>query len=425
MLKYWQTRLYGGFSGRPQTVMDLREALSNVSQILDEERVAPTVRYDYVPYDNGAGNVGVGMAVVQGLASMAGTVNLSNLRNQRPREIQTLVSYRFKSTNYNLLCALLLRLNENDRLAFTANVAARLVSAPGCASKTLVSYPGWNNLSSELPLVAEFLVRNNGKDQLIRLLWEGQRIPGHAPLFRQLEEMIAFNYTLFSDSDYESLSTVMAQISADARKKSEEQRPRNILATRWPGLGSVAGLYGEVEASAKAIVEQSRKARYLYVKGALSEGLNVEVNQDKIVVEQYIQQYGFPQTLVQCLNEAERLYRGGTSPFDFKACMSNVRSFLENVHAEAMPALHAKFGGPLPQKWGDGLAYLAQNQVLSKTEEQFVSSLYTLISDEGVHPLIAEKEDARLTYNSVIEYALRFFRKIEKLGIKIALAARP
>jgi hypothetical protein len=287
MLKYRQSRLHGGFSGVPKFAMDLREALSNASQILDEERVAPTVIYDYVPYDNQAEKVGVGMAVMQGLASMAGTVNLSNLRKQRPREIQTLISYRFKSTNYNLLCALLLRLNGNDRLAFTANVAARLVSAPGCARKTLVYYPGWNNLSSELPLVAEFLVRNNGKDQLIRLLWEGQRIPGHAPLFRQLEEIIAFNYTLFSDSDYQSLSTVMAHLSANARKKAEEQRQRNIQATQWPELGSVAGLYGEIEASAKAIVEQCRRARYLYVKGALSEGLNVEVNQDKIVVEQY------------------------------------------------------------------------------------------------------------------------------------------
>jgi hypothetical protein len=406
--------------------MDLREALSNASQILDEERVAPTIRYEYVPYDNSQPkDVGVGMTVMQGLASMAGTVNLSNLRKQRPRAIETVFSYRFRSTNYDLLCALLSRLNENSRIAFTANVAARLVSAPGCTRKTLVYYPGWNNLSSELPLVAEFLVRNNGKDQLIQLLGEGQRIPGHASLFRQLEEMIAFNYTLFSDSDYQSLSTVMAHISADARKKALEKQQRNIQATRWPRLGSVSGLDWEIEASAKAIVEQCRKARYLYVKGALSEGLNVEVNQDKIVVEQYIRQYGFPETLVQALNEAERLYQGGTTPFDFKACMSNVRSFLENVHAEAMLALHAKFGGQLPQKWGEGLAYLARNAVLSRTEEQFVASLYTLISDEGVHPLIADKEDARLSYNIVIEYAVRFFRKIEKLGIKVALATRP
>src|SRR5260370_6198935 len=129
-----------------ERAMDLREALSDASQILDEERVAPTVIYHYAPYDNQAGDVGVGMAVMQGLASMAGTVHISNLRNQRPREIQTLAWYRFKSTNYNLLCALLSRLIENERLALTASIAARLLSAPGCARKTLVFYPGWNNL---------------------------------------------------------------------------------------------------------------------------------------------------------------------------------------------------------------------------------------------------------------------------------------
>jgi hypothetical protein len=115
--------------------MDLREALSNASQILDEERVAPTVSYEYV-FDSQARYDTAGMIAMQGLAALAGTVNISTLRSQRPREIQTLISYRFKSTNYNLLCALLSRLNENDRIAFTANVAARLASAPGCAKKS-------------------------------------------------------------------------------------------------------------------------------------------------------------------------------------------------------------------------------------------------------------------------------------------------
>jgi len=45
--------------------------------------------------------------------------------------------------------------------------------------------------------------------------------------------------------------------------------------------------------------------------------------------------------------------------------------------------------------------------------------LYTLLSDEGVHPIIAEKEYARLARNVVIEYALLFLRKLEKQGAKL------
>jgi len=41
------------------------------------------------------------------------------------------------------------------------------------------------------------------------------------------------------------------------------------------------------------------------------------------------------------------------------------------------------------------------------------------LSDEGVHPLIAEKEFARLLRNMVIEYGLMFLTMLEKKGIKI------
>src|SRR5207249_8627685 len=139
--------------------------------------------------------------------------------------------------------------------------------------------------------------------------------------------------------------------------KAEDHWKQNVVDMRWPGIGSLnaRGLYLEVQASSEAIVEQCRKARYLYVKGSLSEGLNLEVNQDKIAVEEYIQRYGFPHTLVESLNEAERLYLYGTTPLEFKSSMGHLRSFLENAHGVVMPAVHVKFGGQLPQKWGDGL----------------------------------------------------------------------
>lgn len=399
--------------------MELREAYSKSNQILDEERVSPTVNYDCVPQNE---------RPAQLLVAMMGTTNLHALRGQRPRQIiENPTTYRFKSTNYDLLFALFSHLTENDRPAFLSGVATRLISAPGCVRKPHVFFPGWNNLSSDLPLVAEFLVRNHGEAHLIRILWEGERIPGHAPLLRQLEEMIALNYTVFTDSDYETLASAMLYISARAAEKEKEYRKSSIVSVQWPEIGGVSatGLCIEVEAASKAIAEQCRKARYLYLKGSLSEGLNIEVNQDEIAVEQYIQRYCFPHSLIESLNEAERLYLHGTTPLEFKSSMGHLRSFLENVHSEVMPALHAKFGGQLQQKWGDGLAYLARNQILSKTEEQFVASLYTLISDEGVHPLVAEKEYARLARNFVIEYSLLFFRKVEKLGVKVALAAQP
>jgi hypothetical protein len=400
--------------------MELREALSKAEQILNEERVSPTVNYDCVPQAE--------QGLTQTLVTIAGTINLPQMRTQRPRQIiENPTWYRFKSTNYDLLCALLSRLAENDRPAFLSGGAVRLFSAPGCVRKPHVFFPGWNGLSSDLPLVAEFLVRNHAKAQLIQALFESEHIPGHAPLLRQLEEMIALNYTVFTDSEYQTLASAVLNVAGRAEAKEKEYRKLNAVSVQWPEIGSVSatGLCIEIEAASKAIAEQCRKARYLYLKGSLSEGLNLEVNQDKIAVEQYIQQYGFPHSLIESLNEAERLYLHGATPLEFKSSMGHLRSFLENVHSEAMPALHTKFGGSLPKKWGESLTYLVQNKLLSTVEEKFVAGLYSLISDEGVHPLVAEKEYVRVARNFVIEYALLFLRKMEKLGIKAVLAAHP
>ena len=136
------------------------------------------------------------------------------------------------------------------------------------------------------------------------------------------------------------------------------------------------------------------------------------------MVQSYLRTLAFTETLAHSLNEAERLYQEGGSEFSLKTSMGHLRSFLEILHEDAFPVLHAKYGGTLPKGWGVGLAYLRHHQVFSGSEEKFAAGLYTLISDQAVHPLVAEREYARLFRNVVIEYALLFLRKLEKLGLK-------
>jgi hypothetical protein len=100
--------------------------------------------------------------------------------------------------------------------------------------------------------------------------------------------------------------------------------------------------------------------------------------------------------------------------------MGHLRSFIENLQKAAVPAVHAKVGGAMPDsKWGAGLLYFRQHNILTKAEEAFVSSLYTLISDEAIHPLVAEPKYARLFRNVVIEYALLLLWKLKELGVKL------
>jgi hypothetical protein len=68
---------------------------------------------------------------------------------------------------------------------------------------------------------------------------------------------------------------------------------------------------------------------------------------------------------------------------------------------------------------GGATLYLRQRNVISQKEEVFVTSLYTLVSDEAIHPLIAEREYARLFRNVVIEYCLLFLTTLEKKGLSL------
>jgi hypothetical protein len=266
--------------------------------------------------------------------------------------------------------------------------------------------------SSELPLLAEFLVRRGDKQLFIRAVGEASPSPGLTLLLMQLEEMITLNFTLFTDEEYAQLPTAIAsvrQIMADL-----EKRPK--LSSTLES-NTVFHISKEIPELCDSISEVCRKARYLYVKGSLLPGMNLEVNQDKSRVRTFLEKLGFTQLLIESLDEAERLYRTAATPFELKSSMGHLRSFLEQLHLQACAAAHKKLGGSQPSKWGEALQYLRDHDVLTVKEEQFAAQLYALMSDTSVHPLVAEREYARLMRNISIEYGLLLLTKLDKLGL--------
>jgi hypothetical protein len=393
----------------PRDSMELREAIAKANQILDEERASPTVSYELSERE-----------LSHPLASAFGILWLQQIRSQRPRPVEEPPRlWSFKSTNYSLLCALLSRVAKGSRSAFLSAVLLRMTSAPACAHAKHTAQLSWQGLVSELPVVAEFCVRNGATRHFFRALGEADALPGHAILVRHLEDIIALNFTVFSEAEYEQLDLCVRNFRESAERGLGGQ-PKNAVTVKWPGIGSVSlgSLVREIIDATDDIREECRKARYLYLKGSLLEGLNLEINQDKEVVQSYLRTLGFSQTLAGSLDEAERLYQEGGNAFSLKASMGHLRSFMENLHNEALPVIQAKLGGTVPGGWGAGLTYLRQNRIISEAEEKYVAGLYTLISDQAVHPLAAEREYARLARNVVIEYGLLFLRKLEKLGLK-------
>jgi hypothetical protein len=389
--------------------MELREAIDKANQILDEERSSPTVEYSLrLEAIKTGGPFGDAVAA---LAIVNESQILQSIRSQRPRQIENNPrKWEFKSVNYNLLCALLSRVPEDLRPAFLASVLARLASKPGCSKSKGNIQPSWNGLVSEFPLVAEFCVRSGAKEMFFRVLAELRLDYGHALLFRAIEDMVALNFTVLPESDYKRLTTAIISTGYTAREQLKVYKDRGAA-----GSDEIA-FYREVVEATEGIKEECRKAQYLYLKGTLLEGLNLEVNQDKAVVESYLKTQGFSDGLIECLNYADRIYLSASSGFEFKTCMAHLRSFMEKLHSEGLAKFHIASTSPPGREWGRQLNQLQVQGMLTKTEETYVAALYTLLSDEGVHPIIAEKEYARLARNVVVEYALLFLRKLEKLG---------
>lgn len=95
--------------------MDLRDAIRMAGQILDEERIEPTVGYCSTET----------VSVVGALAALAGP--LAERGKKHPRSVQEQPEkFQFTSTNFDLLCALLDQLPEQSRPALLRSTLPRI-----------------------------------------------------------------------------------------------------------------------------------------------------------------------------------------------------------------------------------------------------------------------------------------------------------
>jgi hypothetical protein len=175
----------------------------------------------------------------------------------------------------------------------------------------------------------------------------------------------------------------------------------------------------EIVAAIDGITEECRKARFWYLKGTLQELPNLEIESDMLKVEGFLVKLGFSADMVKTLNAAQSDYKSTASAFELKNCLGHLRSFLEHLHRESVKSIAAAAGSTVTDRWGDAILYLREQGYFTKQHETFVASLYTLLSDESVHPLTAEREYARLLRNVVIEYGVMLLTVLDKRGVTI------
>lgn len=112
-----------------------------VEQILLEERSSPTVRYD-----------GTNNATKVALAFSSPSAS--------PQRVQEDTrAYEFKSVNYQLLSSLSAQFDEKENAGIRLHLMRRMSDVNAIKKNWSTAYPSWNDYTSELPLVAEFLIR--------------------------------------------------------------------------------------------------------------------------------------------------------------------------------------------------------------------------------------------------------------------------
>jgi len=391
--------------------MDLHEALIKAVQILEEEQVEPTLGYR-------SGDRELELAA-QSLLALE--------RNKRPRTVnENPKLYVFQSVNLNLLVRVFSQVADADRAEFVSTLV-RYVRKPIAAVDLKTGgfhFPSFHHKTSALALLAEFCIRTGYLKELLAATAE-PKLPtaSLAIMLKEIEEMIALNFNLFSDSELASFPSDLAQL----RKIAEQQTwlTRGLRGGRGPTENNPHYQRGfdevgrEIVEAIDGIAEECRKARFWYLKGALQELPNLEIESDKIKVEGFLVKLGFSPDMVRTLNAAESDYKSTASAFELKNCLGHLRSFLEHLHRESAKSIAIAAGQTVDDKWGSATLFLREQGYFTRQHETFVASLYTLLSDESVHPLTAGREYARLLRNVVIEYGVMFLTMLDKRGVKI------
>jgi hypothetical protein len=399
--------------------MNIREALEKAARILEEEQVQPTLGYRYVSdvWPSNLWHQQYDLRKQGWTPAMAAASGLATERKQRPRQVyEDAKLYVFESTNFNLLVKIFSQVAEAERASFVSALL-NYVRKP-----IAVGAHKYGHVTSSLALLAEFLIRTGYLKELLAATAE-PKMPtvSLGIMLKEIEEMIALNFNLFSDSQLASMPSDLAQLREIAERQTYSARgsrggPMKENPHYRPGF-SDAGK--EIVAAIDGITEECRKARYWYLKGALQELPNLEIESDKFKVEGFLLKLGFSDDMVRALNAAESDYKSTATAFELKNCLSHLRSFLEHLHREAAKSIAAAASDTVVDRWGDATIYLRQQGYFTMQHEKFSASLYTLLSDESVHPLTAEREYARLMRNVVIEYGVMFLTVLDKRGVKI------
>ena len=234
--------------------MTTSEAEQKVQHILARERKEPTVHYESVPVP----------PAIMGTLYHLTPPHWDFLRDSRPRRIrQNPEEVKFKSESFDLLAAIYDQLSAQDKPTFNTELAMR-VGRTNCFHRKpgeILQAGTAKQCSSELPVIAEFLVRKGLKPIFFQAFTKADVSPGLTLMLMELEDMIAFNFTVLTDDEYGELGRSVYQLELRIGEFLQRPSPKQTVESN-----TFLHLSKELPQAIKNLKEAIEQARVAHIK---------------------------------------------------------------------------------------------------------------------------------------------------------------
>jgi hypothetical protein len=142
-------------------------------------------------------------------------------------------------------------------------------------------------------------------------------------------------------------------------------------------------------------------------------------------VPSLVSELGANQSVSSAMSEAEQ-YLQKPGPFDAKIAADLIRTSIDETHGAIVKELEQISGKQIrgDNKDGSRRAYMREVGFISQPEEKFFSSIYTLISEEASHKLIAPKETIMVLHKTASDYLLLLLRRLSVMRRSKPISSR-
>ena len=230
--------------------MQISDAQASARQVLDAERHSPTTNYmSATPFANE-------------LAMMVSPLN----PNLHPKPIsENPGALKLQGRNYALLESFYEEIQPSERDLFLASLRQRISIRDSFEDngREVLGAGKTNRTNSDLPLIAEFLVRHGDTRRFISALDDAPLRPGLTRLLSHIELMIALDYQLFSDEEYDNLCRYVANTTVKLKELRNQGRISDVTESNYR-----FHVCEEGPILCEAISQQCKQARYLRLAAA-------------------------------------------------------------------------------------------------------------------------------------------------------------